>query len=1506
MTTSRNLINSNFWQVANVDANGSVIGIESGSYSSGNSNIAIESNANITLSSNGVANVMTVSADTNPSTHTSTAIVSLGDTVIPLNNVTGLAVGRPLVAATFLAPGTLITDITSLNVTVDTPSILEAPLGTTFTSNNPTSLVEVAGNLTVAGESNLGPVGNVTITGGSNGQALFTDGAGNLSWVTISADKIVNGNSNVVVAANANVTISSNGVANVVSVSAAIITNTYTTTATANTGDTTLTVDTVTGLLVGDTLINAVVLSPSTVVTNVNGLIVTVDQPLIANAAIGATFTTVENTSQVTLADAFKVTGKSNLNAVGNVTITGGTTGQFLKTDGNGNLSWGTVGTSALNNGNSNVVVGGNTAVTTSANGLANILVVNSNGTHGQSTFKDDVTITGNLNVQGTATYINTTSQSITDPIFDVGVGANNTPLVTDDALDRGMAMHSYGVGADYVTNGSTPAANTFIAIANTVGIVAGMEIGDPTNGTLLTKHTTVVTVNANSNIEISNPTLGIIPTATTLGIGQDIIRFVGWDTGNVEMVVASNVSISNNVLTVNELGNTRLGTLIGRGNIDYLADVVDSAMNFATDAENANITLSTANANSAIKFLSNGENSVIGIASFGGNTPVALATNGVSSNITIGTVGNTSNVQITTTGLDSHIALTTTGNSANILQSTAAINSRISQNTTGNTSNITASTSGIESQILLGTTGNGSNIAVSTTGVNANVTLGTSGNTSNVLISTGGGSGGINSQIILRTLNNGGIISAATVGTNANIAFQTSGNGANIISSVSGTNSRITFNTAGDSGNIAASTAGANSGVTTVTTGPTSTVSVNTTGTNSQITLGTSGSGGNIAATTNNTNANVTLSTGGSTSNIVANTTGVNSQIVLSTTGSGGNITATTSNVNANVRFSTSGNTSNILANTSGVNSQIVLSTTGTGGNITATTSNVNANVTFTTTGNTSTISSSTSGTNSQITLGTTGSGGNIAATTNNTNANITFSTGGITSNILANTSGVNSQIVLTTSGSGGNITATTSNVNANVTFTTGGNSSNILASTSGVNSEIGLRATGTGGDINISSTLGRVTITGNSLALVSNTNMFANAANLRSTITSGNGNIANASFTVIGTNANATFYTQSVSTNANANVYIVAQSIAQGTRVDVRALGSDANASSIVSIESVGVNAAVAIGASVSSANSNVVVVTPGTVTIGATSSIKYANVSNVASANASNVYYPLVLDAQGVITKEPVVATLSPVISNTLTTPPSTPAVDDAYLIPNSGVGGAWLGQNNKIATWTGSAWSYYTPNTNDQTSVLSGTNAGNVYLYNGTAWVLQTVNTGVPVYNWSLSSSYTLGSVVIYQNSLYQANAIIPANTAFVVGTTGATWKALSSAGGLQPTTGVWSVAPGTASYSFTLPSGLATYSMWVLGSIPNGILAWNCTATFTNTNTYAVGLQSAWYYSPGNALVLNSIPNVIVGTAGAIVNPQYGGGSSTTLTFSITNSSGAIAPVTYGYIKIGGI
>jgi hypothetical protein len=67
-------------------------------------------------------------------------------------------------------------------------------------------------NFTTSPNVSLGSNSNVHITGGSAGQVLQTDGTGNLTWYSISATTIRNGNSNVTIpTANGNVYINATG-----------------------------------------------------------------------------------------------------------------------------------------------------------------------------------------------------------------------------------------------------------------------------------------------------------------------------------------------------------------------------------------------------------------------------------------------------------------------------------------------------------------------------------------------------------------------------------------------------------------------------------------------------------------------------------------------------------------------------------------------------------------------------------------------------------------------------------------------------------------------------------------------------------------------------------------------------------------------------------------------------------------------------------------------------------------------------------------------------------------------------------------------------------------------------------------------------------------------------------------------------------------------------------------------------------------------------------------------
>lgn len=270
---------------------------------------------------------------------------------------------------------------------------------------------------------------------------------------------------------------------------------------------------------------------------------------------------TLDVTGNVTVAN-ITANGKVDLGKVADIKIANGSNGQVLSTDGSGNLSWVSVSSSSISKGNSNVVTS-NSSVTISANNQANVITVTSNGTHASSVISNDVTITGNLTIQGDTITTNVTNQAIQDAIIDLGVGANNTPLTSDDGRDRGIAMHTYGAGVVATVAVEVPLGDTIIELADLTGINVGMEVGDDATSNYIPHGTRVIAVNT-TNIEIDNPTTGIIPVGEELAIGLDIVSFFGYDVSASQFVAATDAWVeTDGTVTVNTLGNVRVGTLV-------------------------------------------------------------------------------------------------------------------------------------------------------------------------------------------------------------------------------------------------------------------------------------------------------------------------------------------------------------------------------------------------------------------------------------------------------------------------------------------------------------------------------------------------------------------------------------------------------------------------------------------------------------------------------------------------------------------------------------------------------------------------------------------------------------------------------------------------------------------------------------------------------------------------------------------------------------------------------
>ena len=118
-----------------------------------------------------------------------------------------------------------------------------------------------------------------------------------------------------------------------------------------------------------------------------------------------------------------------------------------------------------------------------------------------------------------------------------------------------------------------------------------------------------------------------------------------------------------------------------------------------------------------------------------------------------------------------------------------------------------------------------------------------------------------------------------------------------------------------------------------------------------------------------------------------------------------------------------------------------------------------------------------------------------------------------------------------------------------------------------------------------------------------------------------------------------------------------------------------------------------------------------------------------------------------------------------------------------------------------------------------------------------------------------------------------------------------------------TTGNWTLTTGANTVNFSVP-GPGTYTLWVNGNIPNGIVTYTANVVVTNQNVPVLGTSYGWYYAAGNALVLTAIPNQIVGTANNISSAVVSTTAAWTFTFGITNNSGSSQTVSYGYTKLG--
>ena len=118
-----------------------------------------------------------------------------------------------------------------------------------------------------------------------------------------------------------------------------------------------------------------------------------------------------------------------------------------------------------------------------------------------------------------------------------------------------------------------------------------------------------------------------------------------------------------------------------------------------------------------------------------------------------------------------------------------------------------------------------------------------------------------------------------------------------------------------------------------------------------------------------------------------------------------------------------------------------------------------------------------------------------------------------------------------------------------------------------------------------------------------------------------------------------------------------------------------------------------------------------------------------------------------------------------------------------------------------------------------------------------------------------------------------------------------------------TTGSWTVATGTNTYSITVPIN-GNYQMWVRCNIPNGIFAYQATVSVTNSNVPVLGTQRGYNYTGGGSpILLTTMPTQIIGAEGTISTAVVSTTTSNRFDFVINNASGSSQTVSWGYVTL---
>ena len=481
--------------------------------------------------------------------------------------------------------------------------------------------------------------------------------------------------------------------------------------------------------------------------------------------------------------------------------------------------SLGTLTSLVVGNSTANVTItaaGGNGTLTSTGNITAPYFIGNVVGN-----------ISGNIVVPGTNTSVlfnndgNAGASSDFTFNYVTKVATINGNLITNNANLGNAATANYFIGNLWGTANAATVANTVIDAAQpnitSVGTLTNLDVSGNAivGGNLIVNgNTTYVNI---ETLQVQDPIieLGGGPNGAplTTNDGKDrgsllhyyttapVDAFMGWDNSNGEFAFGSNVSVTNEVVTINSLGNVRASYFIGNGSqlTGVAAATATSATTAGTVTTNAQPNITSVGTLSSLDVTGNvtGSNFIGALAN--GISNIAIPA--VNGNVNISSAGTANVVVVTGTGVNVAGTLNATGNAnvgnlgATSIVATGAVDFSTTSNVAlGAVANI--SITGGSAGYLLSTDGTGelswiappstqsitngsSNVSIPTSGGNVNTSV---GGTANVLVVTATGAN------ITGTLNATGNANVGNIGATNGVFTNVSGNGSGL-SSITGAN---------------------------------------------------------------------------------------------------------------------------------------------------------------------------------------------------------------------------------------------------------------------------------------------------------------------------------------------------------------------------------------------------------------------------------------------------------------------------------------------------------------------------------------------------------------------------------------------------------------------------------------------------------------------------------------------------------------------------------------------